>query len=312
MVRKDLRDPFENTPFRGNDNIREGVHSVPVNLDEYQIFTSEIVKCMEDPVYFANQYFTIVAPVVGKHVIKTYPRQDDLIRAMVEEDRLVVLASRQVGKTTSYNIALLHLCLFSEDKKVLILANKGAAAYEFMSRIRLAYEFLPKWLKPGVISWNKGSIEFSNGSKIEACTTSPDSARGKACDVLVIDECAFIPPNIMDELWSSVYPIISSAVGTKVILVSTPNGSGNLFHELYKAGCMKNKEGWTAFKFMWHDVPKRDDAWKRKQIASFNGDMMKWNQEFGCSTGETLIQIQNPKTGESKRVSITELMTIIN
>ena len=106
---KDIRDPFEHTEFRGNSNIREGVVSAPVTLDEYQIYASEIVKCMEDPVYFANKYFTIVAPVKGKHVIKTYPRQDDLIRSMVKEDRLVVLASRQVGKTTSYNIALLHL-----------------------------------------------------------------------------------------------------------------------------------------------------------------------------------------------------------
>ena len=276
------RDPFKDCAFRGNQNIREGVVSVPVDVNEFTYYANEIVKCAEDPIYFANTYFTIVAPGKGKHVIKTYPRQDDLINEMVEKDRLVVLASRQVGKTTSYNIALLHMCLFNKDKKVLILANKGAAAIEFMSRIRMAYEMLPKWLKPGVLSWNKGSIEFSNGSKVEACSTSPDSARGKSCDVLVIDECAFVPPNLMEELWASVYPVISSAKGTKVILVSTPNGSGNLFHELYEAGCTDSEDGWKSFKFMWFDVPGRDDAWKRKQIASFNGDMAKWNQEFGC------------------------------
>jgi hypothetical protein len=275
--------PFKGERFRSNSNMRGEGKSEYIPLDDYKYYTTEIIKCNNDVVYFANNYFTIVTPGTGKHVINTYPRQDDLLRAMVDEDRLCVLASRQVGKTTSYNIFALHMCCFNEDKKILILANKAAAAIEFLARIKLAYELLPSWLKPGVKEYNKTSVEFANGCRIEACATTPDSARGKACDILIIDEMAFVPPNIMEELWSSVYPVVSSAKGTKVIVVSTPNGVGNMFHTTYENGEMgTDEDGWTSFKFLWDEVPGRDDEWRRKQIASFNGDMQKWNQEFGC------------------------------
>lgn len=275
--------PFEAERFRSNSNLRgEGkVESIP--LEDFRYYTNEIIRCKTDIAYFANKYFTIIKPGVGKHIINTYPRQDDLLQSMVDNDRLCVLASRQVGKTTTYNIFALQTCCFSEDKKILILANKAAAATEFLARIKMAYELLPAWLKPGVKEYNKTSVEFSNGCRIEACATTPDSARGKSCDILIIDEMAFVPPNIMEELWASVYPVVSSATGTKVIVVSTPNGTGNHFHTTYKNGLSgKDEDGWTSFKFLWDEVPGRDEAWKRKQIASFNGDMQKWNQEFGC------------------------------
>jgi len=275
--------PFEGLRFRSNANLRgEGkVESIP--LDDFKYYTSEIIRCKTDIDYFANAYFTIVELGVGKHVIKTYPRQSELLQSMVDNDRLCVLASRQVGKTTTYNIFALHTCCFSQDKKILILANKAAAATEFLARIKMAYEMLPSWIKPGVKEYNKTSVEFSNGCRIEACATTPDSARGKACDILIIDEMAFVPPNIMEELWSSVYPVVSSAKGTKVIVVSTPNGTGNMFHTTYEGGVLGTSEdGWTSFKFLWNEVPGRDEHWRRIQIASFNGDLQKWNQEFGC------------------------------
>ncbi len=275
--------PFEQESFRNNDNLRgmDKVDNIP--LEDFKYYTNEIIKCKNDITYFANKYFTIVTPGIGKHVIKTYPRQDELVQSMIDNDRLCVLASRQVGKTTTYNIFALHICCFSRDKKILILGNKAAAAIEFLSRIKMAYEFLPSWLKPGVKEFNKASVEFSNGCKIEACATTPEAARGKSCDILIIDEMAFVPPKIMEDLWSSVYPIISSNVGTKVIVVSTPNGTGNMFHTIYEAGATNiDPDGWVSFKFLWDEVPGRDEHWRNVQIASFMGDMQKWNQEFGC------------------------------
>ena len=210
--------------------------------------------------------------------------------------------------TTSYAVAVLHMCLFNLDKKVLILANKGDIALEIMSRIRLAYELLPAWIKPGVTVWNKRSIEFSNGCRIEGSNTSADSARGKSVNVLVIDEAAFIDAGIADELWSSVYPIISSSKNSKVIMVSTPNGTGNLFHRTFsEAESNRSKDGWTPFKFLWSDVPGRDEEWKEQQLASFNYDYAKFNQEFGCEfLGSTNILIP-PEWIRKAKIAIVDL-----
>ena len=775
-----LAEPFSMTSFRGNQNLKPRNSSEAVPIESFQRYTAEIAKCIRDPIYFARNYFYIVSPGKGKHIIDTYQKQDDLIRTIFKENRVVVLASRQSGKcvspetsirlrwpgqdkmmlpisrvhsliksrgkveptadtkftetvsttepfevksprgwervvrshrtvpfvehflqtangsslycadhhlvvtpfglvraedisdgsfvmtqggvdrvvvsertknttemydlelepgsehvyytdgilshnTTSYSIFCCHTLCFNEDKSILIMANKAATAVEIVGRVRLAFELLPKWLKPGVNTWNRGSAELSNGCKIEGVATSPDTARSKSClggeslvriqigpdapqtvpisevgkmfpsdsvkietlngfvpvkgwrelsgsfegreirtasgtslrftddhilkdgndddvlgkdvsegtflmtidgpeavvsskeivmekvydmvdveghlflanginvhncNVLIVDECmsgktrlrlrnsvtgeekdisaeeifvdptlglipvdestlppeflerapeaerfvvpnwevstpdgwskfdyvkrtsprtgmvrvtlengmhiecteneklystkderstgdvegregeqlkteptkvsslrigdlvetetgmspivsiepmektewvynlvnvekehrhyangilrtqcAFIPPNIMYEVWQSVYPIISSAMNTKCIMVSTPNGIGNLFYETWSAANfgINNDVGWKPFRIDWWDVPLRDAKWKEQQISAFNGNMVRFNQEFGCVEGSTLVPIVNPYTGEQFFTTIAEV-----
>jgi hypothetical protein len=140
-------------------------------------------------------------------------------------------------------------------------------------------------------------------------------------DGLVSKNCAFVPHGIMEELWASVYPVVSSAKGTKVILVSTPNGADGLFYEIYdkaekrvnneKNGIVIEKvneddEQWVPFKFLWDEVPGRDEQWKATQIESFNGDLSKWNQEFGCVSGDTLVEVK--MDDEKHTLSVTDLI----
>lgn len=271
-----------NITIRNNPNLKAPNASEIVSEDEYKRRVTEIIRCKKDPIYFAENYFTIVSPKLGKHIIKLYPKQKELIEKMVSDDRVCILASRQVGKTTAYNVFSLWYTMFHPDKKILICANKAAASLEFLDRIRLAYELLPNWLKPGVKVYNKGKIEFGHESSIEGTATSPATARGKACNVLILDEFAFVDGGIAYEFWQSVYPIISSSIGTKVFMVSTPNGTGNIFYETYERARLGiDKDGWTNFRIDWWEVPDRDDEWKQKQIASLNGDMRAWAQEFG-------------------------------
>lgn len=141
-------------------------------------------------------------------------------------------------------------------------------------------------------------------------------------DGLVNKNCAFVPPNIMEELWASVYPVVSSAKGTKVILVSTPNGANGLFYEIYDKAEKRvqdiasgmaidtKKEGeeeWMPFKFLWNEVPGRDEDWKQTQIESFNGDLTKWAQEFGCAKIDSLVDIMD-STGKKEEITIGELL----
>ena len=90
---------------------------------------------------------------------------------------------------------------------VAILANKAATARDILSRLQLAYEHLPKWLQQGILSWNKGSLELENGSRIVAASTSSSAVRGGSYNMIFLDEFAFVPTNIAEEFFSSVYPV---------------------------------------------------------------------------------------------------------
>jgi hypothetical protein len=182
-------DPYEHAAFRGNQCLVGENFEAYIPQDLFQLYVREIVKCKSDPIYFVNNYFYIVSPAKGKHIIDTYPKQDELLKTFINNNRICALAARQTGKTVCFCMYLLWTICFNEDKSILILANKNATALEIMSRVRLAFELMPKWLKPPVKEYNKGRFELTNGCKVEGSATSSDSARGKSANVLIIDEC---------------------------------------------------------------------------------------------------------------------------
>jgi len=285
----------ENGFIRGNPNLKSPDYTEYISKEEAEFRVKEIIKCKNDIVYFANKYFTIIHLKRGKEIIKMYPEQEEMVKMMSESDRTIISASRQVGKSTSYTIVILHEMLFKKDVKALICSNKASSALEIVGRIRLAYELLPQWLKCGIISFNKSSIELSNGSRVKGIATSPDSARGESCNILCMDELAFIPKNIMDDFASSVFPVISSVKGTKMIVVSTPNGTGNWFYETFNNAQLNPGGEWASSKLNWDVFPGRDEAWKLQMIETFGGGdsaIRKFAQEFEnkfFGTGFSLI-----------------------
>lgn len=306
---------FSDQIFHRNPNLKKANATALVSEEDYKKYIREMIRCAQDPIYFANNYYLIVSPGKGKHVIKCYPKQEELLKMFVDETRIIVLASRQTFKSTTYCIYCLWTCCFNEDKKIIILANKEDSALEFIARISLAYEFLPSWLKPGIKDWNKGKLTFSNGCSVEACACSESNVRSKSGNILVFDEFAFIRPNIVNEVWKSAYPIVSSSKGTKVFLVSTANGKGNLFYEMYNRAVLGNDiDGWKSFRVDWWEVEGRDEEWKKKQIASLNYDIVAFNQEFGNEfIGSTYTLIDSNKLlAYTKRFSERKKEKIIN
>ena len=164
-----------------------------LDKDEYTRRLVEIKKCMDDIIYFAENYFYIVSIDKGKHIIELYDYQKNMLTTFQNNGRVVVLAARQSGKSVGYIIFIVWLAIFHTNKQVLICSNKFASSLEFMRRVRLGYEMLPLWLKSGLIEWNKTRIELDNGSSIEGISTSSDSGRGKSCvvgdtDIISIDK----------------------------------------------------------------------------------------------------------------------------
>lgn len=263
---------------------------------EFEARIKAIAKSKRDIAWWAEKFFRIIPTSGGLQTIKLYQKQKELLQHLVANDRSIVLASRQVGKTTCYTVFCMWLATLFSEKKIMICANKLQTAIEIMDRLRLAYEYLPSWIKPGIKVYNKGEITFANKSSIRAFATSSSASRGFSGNVVIIDEMAFIPKNIIDEFFASVMPVISSSKASKAIVVSTPNGTSGLYYDIWKQATSKevgkNAEGWKPFRIDWWEVPGRDEEWKNKQIASIG--MQRWSQEFcnefiASSTTQKLI-----------------------
>ena len=260
--------------YLGNKHLKKT--GIPIEWTPELI--QEYAKCADDPIYFAKKYIKIVHVDKGLIPLEMYPYQEKIVTEITNNRRVAVLTARQSGKTTTAAAVILHYILFNEFKTVAILANKGDAAKEVLSRVQLAYEALPKWLQQGILEWNKTSIELENGCKVYAGTTSSSAIRGKSISLLYLDECAFIEG--YDEFFASVYPTISSGESTKLLMTSTPNGL-NHFHKTCE-GARNNTNGYKFVEVMWYDVPGRDEKWKEETLAALDYDHGKFEQEYCC------------------------------
>ena len=262
----------------------------------------EFMRCKDDPVYFAKNYVRIVTLDHGLMPFDLYPFQEKLINNFHKNRFNICKMPRQTGKSTTVVSYLLHYAVFNDNVNIGILANKAATARELLDRLQTAYENLPKWMQQGVISWNKGSLELENGSKIMAASTSASAVRGMSFNILFLDEFAFVPNHIAESFFASVYPTITSGQNTKVIIVSTPHGMNHFYRMWHDAENGKN--GYIFTDVHWSEVPGRDSAWKAQTIA--NTSEQQFKVEFECLGGETLIEIQDDNENISK-VSMEDL-----
>jgi len=236
----------------------------------------EYVKCSKDPVYFCMNYIKIVNVDEGLINFNMWDFQKEMLNLFKDNRFVITKCPRQVGKTTTTVSYLLWATIFTDSQNVAVLANKGSLARDILSKYQLAYENLPQWLQQGVVTWNKGNVELENGSKVIAASTSSSAIRGGSFNIVFLDEFAFVPNNIANEFFNSVYPVISSGKSSKIIIVSTPNGM-NLFYKLWMDSIEK-RNNYKNFEIHWSMVPGRDDVWKEETIR--NTSERQFAQEF--------------------------------
>jgi|TARA_R110002153_G_scaffold50274_1_gene141398 hypothetical protein len=275
-----------NDSYLGNINVkRDGVQH---QFTEEEV--KEYIKCSKDPVYFCITYLKVISLDEGLVPFELYPYQEKMFHHFNDNRFSIVLACRQSGKSISSVGYLIWYACFHSEKVIAVLANKGATAREMLSRVTLMLENLPFFLQPGCKALNKGSIEFSNNSRIIASATSGSSIRGMSVNLLFLDEFAFVER--ANEFYTSTYPVISAGKETKVIITSTANGIGNTFHKIWEGAVQKVNE-FKPFTVNWYDVPGRDEEWKRSTIS--NTSQLQFDQEFGNTffgTGDTLINAE--------------------
>ena len=277
--------------YLGNPLLKKA--NVPVEWTQEQIL--EYQKCMEDPIYFIKNYIKIVSLDEGLVPFEMYDFQEDIVNTIHDNRFTICKLPRQSGKSTTLVSYVLHYVLFNANMNVAILANKAATARDILGRLQLAYENLPKWLQQGVVSWNKGSVDLENGSRVVASSTSSSAVRGGSYNMLFLDEFAFVPHNVAEDFFSSVYPTISSGKSTKVVIVSTPNGM-NMFYKLW-VDAENKRNSYNIIDVHWSQVPGRDDKWRTETIANTSEEQFR--REFECEflgSSNTLINSSKIKT----------------
>jgi hypothetical protein len=290
-----IENTFVKSPFRvekfTDDNVRE------------------LAICAHDPVYFIDNYCWVQHPTKGKVKFKLFDYQIDLINCYHNNRYSINMLGRQMGKTACAAAYLVWRAMFMPDQTILIAAHKFAGAQEIMQRVRYTYETLPEFLKAGATSYNKGSIDFDNGSRIISTTTTETTARGMSLSLIYCDEFAFVKPRIASEFWTSISPTLST--GGKCIITSTPNQDDDQFARIWK-DATKNideygnpqklgRNGFASIKFIWSSHPDRDDTWAQTERIKIGEE--RFLREHECEfiiADETLVNSMKLITMESK------------
>lgn len=260
--------------YLGNQNLKSANYPVEFTKDNIE----EYIRCARDPLYFIKNYVKIVTLDFGVVPFETYPFQNDFIQTLHDNRFVLGMFPRQYSKTTCVSAYLVWYVIFNHNKNCLILANKASSARQVLAKVKEMYEYLPKWIQQGVITWNKGTIELENGSRIHSAATSPSAARGMSINLLYIDESAFIPTTVADEFFTSAYPTISSGKTTKIIQTSTPIGYNHWWKFWVEAE--KGQNNFIPFRVTWDMIPGRDIEWYNEQLKNLGP--IKVKQEVEC------------------------------
>jgi len=282
-----VKDPYTKTKFKNDKELQD------------------FIKCCDPDtgyLYFMDNFFMIQHPTKGSMVYHPYDYQKRLINTYHNYRYSISLMPRQSGKSTSAAGYILWYAMFVPDSTILIAAHKYTGAQEIMQRVRYAYENCPDHIKAGVTTYNKGSLDFENGSRIVSATTTENTGRGMSITLLYLDEFAFVRPSIAREFWTSITPTLST--GGKAIITSTPNSDEDQFAFIWKGANKTEDEfgnttelgvnGFKAYRADWQEQPGRDQKWAEEMKAQLGED--RFRREIGCEfiiADETLI---NPNT----------------
>lgn len=274
----------------------------PNQLESYTVEQAEeILRCADPvsgPAYFLSKYFFIQHPVRGRIQYQPYEYQKRLLHSYNDYRFSISLMPRQTGKSTTAAGYLLWYAMFVPDSTILVAAHKYLGSQEIMQRIRYGYESVPDFIRAGVTTYNKGSIDFDNGSRIVSTTTTENTGRGMSISLLYLDEFAFVRPSIAKEFWTSISPTL--ATGGKCIITSTPNSDEDQFALIWKQAnkCVDEYgnetelgiNGFKAFRSYWQEHPERDANWEKQQRAQLGEE--RFRREMNCEfiiEEETLI-----------------------
>jgi hypothetical protein len=193
--------------------------------------------------------------------------------------QIILLVTRQGGKSTVSSIRALHRALYTPASLVLLLAPSYRQSKELFRKVKDALAALP--FPAPLASESALELEFTNGSRIVALPGKEATIRGfSGVSLLIVDEASRVP----DELYQAVRPMLAVS-GGDILLLSTPFGKRGFFHHEWTEG----GADWHRTKVTAEDCPRIPREWLEQERQSI-GDWW-YRQEYLCEFVESVDSV---------------------
>jgi hypothetical protein len=247
-------------------------------------------KCQRSEIYFLENYWHIAHPAHGRILFKLRGAQSKALRRWESNRYSLTLKARQIGWTTLVSAHQFWLAFFHDDQNIIDLSRTERESILLLRKTKYGFKHLPVWMVergPQSLMEHQQRMGFDNGSQITSMPSASDPARGESATLVVVDEWAFLPNP--EEAWASIEPVAD--VGGRIIGLSTANGSGNFFHQLWNGASTGNNK-FDAMFFPWSASEDRDEAWYEGKKDS----MLPWQlaQEYPTSAEDAFVRSGNP------------------
>jgi hypothetical protein len=204
--------------------------------------------------------------------------QADLLRS--DAKQMILLCSRQSGKSTVSSILAIHEAVYQPNSLILLLSPSLRQSQELFRKLKDVYNALESPSLPQTIEESALRIEFDNGSRILALPGKEATIRGfSGVSLLVVDEASRVP----DELYQAIRPMLAVS-GGRIVLLSTPFGKRGFFHSEWTDG-----QDWRKVKITADQCPRINKSWLERERAMI-GDWW-YLQEYFCEFVETNDQV---------------------
>ena len=247
-------------------------------------------RCVRDEKYFLQNYWYIAHPAHGRILFTLRDAQTFALKTWASNRYSLTLKARQIGWTTLVAAHQFWLAFFHDDQNIIDLSRTERESVLLLKKTKYGFKHMPDWLLergPDSIVEHQQRMGFSNGSQIASMPSASDPARGESASLVVVDEWAFLPNP--EEAWASIEPVAD--VGGRIIGLSTANGSGNFFHQLW-VGATTGNNRFDAMFFPWSASEDRDISWYESKKDS----MLPWQlaQEYPTTAEEAFVKSGNP------------------
>lgn len=213
--------------FLGDRNLKKAFTQMKLS----QIHIDEIKRCSEDLNYFMDNYIKIRTKKGYDFAeLRSYQQRFlDVLNS--DSESIVAMLGRQSGKSVTVAIFMAWHFNFNHNLNIGICANKGSLAREFLNNIKEMFYSIPMWMRQGITSWSKSTIESELKMRVLTDVPGENSFRGFSISLLCVDETAWIPSDKFHDLMDSLLPSQAAMSWKKNIFISTPNGM-NHFYDL--------------------------------------------------------------------------------